>query len=415
MTKREPTGGRALGMLGAIGAVVGVAVALAGALVLCGLWLAGFPKVAASERIALTALFDLLKLAFAVVAGIGGVVALVVAYRRQTVAEAADGRDTERLFHERFQKASEQLGNDAAATRLAGVYAMASLADDWADRRQSCVDVLCAYLRMHFEPDPPEDADQLRAWHGERQVRQTAVRVIAEHLRDAAPVSWQRCSLDFTGVVFAEGDSFSGARFLGVKVYFGDTRFAAPDISFRGTEFGGDDISFRRAHFAGGTVRFLDATFSGRFVNFRGTRFSGGDVTFAGAEFRSEQVAFSGATFEDASVAFDNTTFGSGTVHFDAANFRSGAVTFFNAHFAGATVLFNDAEFSGGEVHFSDARFTAGTVGFGNAKFTGSHVAFDNAKFDGGTVDLSKPARWDVPPVISQATATPGLRLPGSP
>jgi hypothetical protein len=34
-------------------------------------------------------LFDLVKLAFAVVAGIGGVVALVIAYRRQRLAEQA--------------------------------------------------------------------------------------------------------------------------------------------------------------------------------------------------------------------------------------------------------------------------------------------------------------------------------------
>ena len=34
--------------------------------------------------------------------------------------------------------------------RLAGVYAMAQLADDWADpdARRQCVAVLCAYLRM---------------------------------------------------------------------------------------------------------------------------------------------------------------------------------------------------------------------------------------------------------------------------
>jgi hypothetical protein len=34
--------------------------------------------------------------------------------------------------------------------RLAGVYEMARLADDWADQRQTCVDVLCACLRTEM-------------------------------------------------------------------------------------------------------------------------------------------------------------------------------------------------------------------------------------------------------------------------
>ena len=35
---------------------------------------------------------------------------------------------------------------------------MAGLADDWPDHRQMCVDVLCAYLRMPYEPEPGDDA-----------------------------------------------------------------------------------------------------------------------------------------------------------------------------------------------------------------------------------------------------------------
>ena len=59
-----------------------------------------------------------------------------------------------RALNERFATAAEQLGSDKPAVRLAGVYAMAGLADDWAENRQTCVDVLCAYLRMPYEPDP---------------------------------------------------------------------------------------------------------------------------------------------------------------------------------------------------------------------------------------------------------------------
>src|SRR5579859_5410995 len=60
-----------------------------------------------------------------------------------------------RTLNERFATAAGQLGGDKPpAVRLAGVYAMAGLADDWEKNRQTCVDVLCAYLRMPYDPDP---------------------------------------------------------------------------------------------------------------------------------------------------------------------------------------------------------------------------------------------------------------------
>lgn len=66
---------------------------------------------------------DITKLSFAAVAGIGGVVALVVAYRRQRDLE--QGR-----FIERFGAAAAQLGASDVAVRIAGVYAMAGVADE---------------------------------------------------------------------------------------------------------------------------------------------------------------------------------------------------------------------------------------------------------------------------------------------
>src|SRR6266581_905182 len=44
-----------------------------------------------------------------------------------------------RTLNERFATAAEQLGSDKPTTvRLAGVYAMADLADDWKENRQTC-------------------------------------------------------------------------------------------------------------------------------------------------------------------------------------------------------------------------------------------------------------------------------------
>ena len=70
-----------------------------------------------------------------------------------------------RTLNERFDTVAEQLGSDKSpAVRLAAVYAMAGLADDWQDHRQTCVDVLCAYLRMPYEPGPGDDAPWRSGW-----------------------------------------------------------------------------------------------------------------------------------------------------------------------------------------------------------------------------------------------------------
>jgi len=45
-------------------------------------------------------------------------------------AEANSAHDRTRVFNERFTAIAAQLGDDKAAVRLAGVHAMAGLADD---------------------------------------------------------------------------------------------------------------------------------------------------------------------------------------------------------------------------------------------------------------------------------------------
>jgi ABC-type transporter Mla subunit MlaD len=82
-----------------------------------------------------------------------------------------------RTMNERFATAAEQLGSKKPAVRLAGVYAMAGLADDWQENRQTCVDVLCAYLRMPYEPEPGRDASEQQwlAFQAIREVRHTVI------------------------------------------------------------------------------------------------------------------------------------------------------------------------------------------------------------------------------------------------
>jgi hypothetical protein len=155
------------------------------------------------------------KVAVAIAAGLGAVVALTLNYRRHRIEQSQSHRDDQRLFTDRFQAAAEQLGHEQPAVRLAGVHAMARLADDWDEQRQTCIDVLCAYLRL-----PPmartQPAPVAATPPEELEIRQTIVRLIGDHLRidpsDETRVGWHGHDFDFTGVAFDDGESISGRR-----------------------------------------------------------------------------------------------------------------------------------------------------------------------------------------------------------
>jgi uncharacterized protein YjbI with pentapeptide repeats len=291
--------------------------------------------------------FDAMKIVLAVVAGIGGVAGLTVAYRKQEHSEAAEHRENTKLFNDRFGRAADQLGSDKAAVRLAGVYALAGLADDWAERRQTCIDVLCAYLRLPYTPpvaDTPAlplgtaaDADTRQ----EREVRHTVIRLIGDHLQPAGAGGLPRW----------HGHSFNvrGATLDGGNL---------KDIEIR------DDtiLDFTDATFPTGTVGFDRAVFSGGGVFFGRAAFSGGTVDFSGAAF-------------------------SGTL-----------VYFGHANLSGGTVSFGRAVFSGSPMSFSGAVFSGGRADFDGAVFSGSSADFTDATFSGGTVELGTPADWTTPP-----------------
>jgi hypothetical protein len=136
---------------------------------------------------------------------------------------------------------------------------MAGLADDWEATRQTCVDVLCAYLRMPFAPDPGPGAEEEKrlAFQASREVRHTVIRVISAHLKDDAKVSWQGLNFDFTGVVFDGGD-FRKARFSGGEVSFFLAEFSDGEVSFWLAQFSGTAVDFSAAGFVGGTVDFSE-------------------------------------------------------------------------------------------------------------------------------------------------------------
>jgi len=370
-------------------------------------------------------------------AGVFAAGALVYTARNFTLSRSTFRATEKRVLNERFIAIAAQLGHGQAAVRLAGVHAMAGLADDWEENRQTCIDVLCAYLRLPYEPDPGEEAPAAArlAFRASREVRHTVIGVIARHLRPDAVISWRGRNFNFTGVVF-DGGNFDGAEFTGGTVIFDGAEFTGGTVSFDGAEFTGGTVSFARAQFSGGTVHFDGAQFSGGTVHFARAQFTGGTVGFDGAQFTGGTVGFYGAQFTGGTVSFDFTEFSGGTVHFARAQFTGGTVSFvaakftggtvsfasaqftggtvsFAAKFTGGTVSFASAKFTGGTVSFHFTEFSAGTVGFARAQFTGGTVSFRATVFSGGEVDFSNARDWSHPPRFDwEGTPPLGVKLP---
>lgn len=289
---------------------------------------------------------DVIKTTITVAGFVGAVLVGVYGYRKQRLVEGDARRADAEQLAQRYMTAADQLGHEKAAVRLAGVYAMARLADDWNDQRQVCIDILCAYLRMPYEPDTASEKHR----EGERAVRHAIIRIVRDHLRDpGAPTTWCGRDLDFTSVTF-DGGNFDGAKFTG------------GEVSFDRVEFTGGEVSFERVEFT--DVEGSSAEFTGAEVSFDGAKFTGGRVSFYGVEFTGAAVSFVDAEFSGCEVIF-GTKFVNSSVTFDGAKFTDGVVTYFGAKFIGSDVTFDGAVHTGGEVSFLGAKFTGSRIEWG--------------------------------------------------
>ncbi|PRB98563.1 hypothetical protein CQ020_03630 [Arthrobacter sp. MYb23] len=187
------------------------------------------------------------------------------AYRTYALAFDAEHTrrqsDQERELRARYVSAAEQMGHDSAAVRLAGVNAMAQLATDWSDQRQSCVDVLCAYLRL---PQLTTSSGDLDPSDGE--VRRTTQRLISQGFtkagdKDSQP-AWPATDLDLDGAVL---DQFQLVDGVARKATFKKTHFmgyTSIDAGISNATFD-DSIFFGAARLAGmmGQSNFRRVTF----------------------------------------------------------------------------------------------------------------------------------------------------------
>ncbi|MEU3646489.1 hypothetical protein AB0E59_24130 [Lentzea sp. NPDC034063] len=257
------------------------------------LWLLGWPTMPKQAAFSTTEMLDLLKIGLAVVAGFGGVVALAVNYRKQRVTEAAhahslnqEERERTKLFNERFKVAAELLSGEQAGLRIAGVSAMAGLADDWEAQRQMCVDALIDQLRLH---------------EGDDQTANKIFRALRDRLgshREAGP--WSALNFDFTGVRFVDADFsertfagavvFDGAEFTGDNTSFERTAFKNTTLSCHGTTFTHTDVNFQDTYFDYGAIEFVGCTFEHAILDMRRMSALGRGIDFYRSTFTSSSV-----------------------------------------------------------------------------------------------------------------------------
>ncbi|MEV0197365.1 pentapeptide repeat-containing protein [Nonomuraea sp. NPDC050691] len=305
-------------------------------------------KLPVAEQV--SARIEAVRTALAAAAGVGAGVTLLLAVRWQRHLELAAAHTAhdaaERRVTELYTKAAEQLGNDQAPVRLAGLYALERLAQDTPALRQTIVDVICAYLRMPYTPasgrtEAPESAVPRAAVAGistppavpsvgrdpreERQVRLTAQRILAAHLRYTVspprsrwrpsraqpnPLHWPGIRLDLTGATLIDldlsccriGDAqFDGATFHGVA-RFDETAFTSAawfsKANFTGAAW------FAKTTFA--TIVWFNKAIFDSAARFDEVGFNG-DVGCAKATFNAD-ATFSGASFTG-STWFGETTF----------------------------------------------------------------------------------------------------------
>lgn len=382
----------------------GISVLVAG-LAFFAIWtFYGQPDVPASGEAGLTPqlFLDTLKVALAVVAGLGGVVALVVSYRRQRLNEI-ENRRSERAerrlgtshYTERFGAAAAQLGSPYSAIRVAGVYALAGLADDWTEGRQTCIDVLCAYLRLpysraragessngHTTPshgieDAPgsgtaakvqeltnevsmQDAGRLAFPAAEEyQVRASIMNVMREHLHREAPTKWWDLRYNFEGAVFDDfqfaGAEFqdcflilNGVTFVG-EAEFSEAKFVRCRLDFHDVKMAGS-LSLEVCEFEDSQLTFWSSSPSGD-VNMQASRLQDTEVEFHG--FFGVSISMVSCAMEKCTVSAEvrNSSFALSRSDLGNTKVRLAA-----NRMHGTEVWMNGIQLTGGELVVDGAR-----------------------------------------------------------
>lgn len=231
------------------------------------------------DNASVAASLDIVKVALTTIGGIGAVGYLVIKYRERASAEREESRADQREAERRLLDAVTQLGSDSPQVRIAGVYALADVADTYlGNYKQRVVDILCGYLRTergHWEAATEDEDKNTIVVNGRKclqtdgPVESTVLSVLARHLRKERSKTeeheavtqevdgdqlWCDCTIDLHGATLIENINFQNTTFRNLANFSGMHIYSAIDFTgahfyentyFKGTQF------HERAHFHG--------------------------------------------------------------------------------------------------------------------------------------------------------------------
>lgn len=130
--------------------------------------------------------------------------------RERHTAQLVHGREVKSARQERYSRIAEQMASEHGHVRMAGIYALSALADEWQEddeyrQRDACVELLCAYLR-----NKPRDG-------GDDEARGAVIVAIAQHTKLDAEYPWPGQIIDSADVDLTwttlQGLDLTGASF----------------------------------------------------------------------------------------------------------------------------------------------------------------------------------------------------------
>ena len=304
---------------------------------------------------------DRIKATLTALGGVGAVVYLVIRYREHSALER--GKADEKLV-----LAVRQLGDTSPQVRIAGVYALADIADTYeGPYHQRVVDILCGYLRtnrllkdrngqVRYATSENGTPDYSRPLSEDNAVESAVLSTLAVHLKSTyksnrkkiTPGPWSNCAINLQDAVLTEPFDLSNSYICNLNIV--NTKFVQR-LSLESSYFA-EALNLDGTTFISG-VNFESATLTqlhniekakvNRIINFRNATFLHGislkstktvaPLIFRSATFKkdvnfidvtsAERVDFWGATFEQ-EVNFTDSTFESDVI-FKFATFENSA------------------------------------------------------------------------------------------
>lgn len=282
----------------------------------------------------------------------------------------------ERALRDRFTVSCSQLGDpDSATVRMAGVYSLAALADDWLalvrpEEAQVCIDVLCSYFRGEGaaakESSDARDEDNGVAPAKDRSdpasdpgVKQTIARVISRRMHGLDtlhPGPWSALSFDFRR---------SAIDF---------------DVQFDNITLAGGRLDFSESMVTSGTVVFFQMSVLSGILSWDRATVAGGALVFRSSEFSSD------VTLQRLRVASSES---GGTIEFDECAVLAGRVDLSRSQFG--------SDKRHGEILFTKCSIDGGCVVLDQSQFRNCEVEFEELTIESGAITLNGVHGWEYP------------------